>query len=106
MKAARVGNRVQTARHQTTFDTGVDAFNPMMPSNVKLLPYLPAYPPACHTVLSHQPPSLAVGRRSGLAIRSPDPQGIIGCASRSYEFARHCGDDKRVVSGRLIDIYA
>jgi len=106
MKAARVDNRAQTARHQTTFDTGVDAFNPMVPSNVKLIPYLPALPPACRTDSSHRPPSLAVGRRGGLLIRSPYSQGIIGCASRSYESARHCDDDSRVVSGRLIDIYA
>ncbi|MEJ2473811.1 MAG: hypothetical protein P8Y74_07990 [Desulfobacterales bacterium] len=78
----------------------------MMPSNVKLLPYFPVRHPACRTDSSHQPPSPAVGRRSGLAIRSPHLQGIIGCASRSYESARHCSDDNRVVSGRLIDIYA
>jgi hypothetical protein len=106
MQVVRVGNRVQTAHHQTTFDTGVDAFNPMMPSNVKLLPYLPVLHPACRTNSSHQPPSLAVVRRSGLLIRSPQAQGIIGCASRSYESARRCSDDNGVVSGRLIDIYA
>ncbi|MGB5617614.1 MAG: hypothetical protein WBM78_12290 [Desulfobacterales bacterium] len=78
----------------------------MMPSNVKLIPYLPVLPPACRTDSSHQAPSLAVGRRSGLLIRSRYPRGIIGCASRSYESARHCSDDNRVVSGRLIDIYA
>ncbi|MGB5423512.1 MAG: hypothetical protein WBN03_15220 [Desulfobacterales bacterium] len=78
----------------------------MIPSNVKLLPYLPALHPACRTDSSHQPPSSAVGRRSRLSIRSPYPQGIIGCASRAYESTRYCNDDNRAVSGRLIDIYA
>jgi hypothetical protein len=84
----------------------VDAFNPMMPPNVKLLPYLPALHPACRTDSSRQPSSPAVGCRSGLLIRSPYPHGLIGCAGRSYETARHCNDDNGVVSGRLIDIYA
>jgi hypothetical protein len=105
MQVARVGNRVQTAHHQTTFDTGVDAFNPMMPSNVKLLPYLPVRHPACRTDSSHQPSPPAAGCRSGLTIRSPYSHGIGGCAPRAYESARHCSDDDRVVSGRLIDIY-
>ncbi|MGD8951480.1 MAG: hypothetical protein PVG62_12095 [Desulfobacterales bacterium] len=78
----------------------------MMPPNVKLISYLPALPPAGRTDSSCQPPPLAVNRRSGLSIRSSYPQGIIGCASRSYESARHCSDDNRGVSGRLIDIYA
>jgi len=95
------GSHVQTIRHQTGFNNGVNAYNPMVPSNVKLIPYLPALPPACRTDSSHRPPSIAVGRRSGLLIRSPYSQGIIGCASRSYESARHCDDDSRVVSGRL-----
>ncbi|MGA9536790.1 MAG: hypothetical protein WBR24_12845 [Desulfobacterales bacterium] len=78
----------------------------MAPSNVKLLSYLPALPPARRTDSSHQPSSLAVGHRSGLLIRSLHPQGITGCASRGYESARHCSDGDRVISGRLIDIYA
>jgi len=106
MQVARVDNRVPSAHHQTTFDTGVDALNPMMPSNVKLIPYLPTRYPACRTDLSRQPPSLAVCCRSGLSNQSPHPQGIIDYASRSYESACHCGDDNRVVSGRLIDTYA
>jgi hypothetical protein len=84
----------------------VIAFNPMMPSNVKLISYLPALPPAGRADSFQQPSSLTVGCRSGLLIRSPHSQSIVGCASRSYESARRCSDDNRGFSGRLIDIYA
>ncbi len=89
-----------------TFDNGGSVFNPMVPPNIKLLPYHPVLHPVCRTDSFRQMPAPAVGHRSDLTARFPHPRSVAGRVGRSYACFCHDRDGHRDVTGSLIDIYA